>query len=224
MYQISNAKIQMMLDCERCFWMRENRRLRRPKFGSVSVAMTMDKLAKDYMDKKRGEQSEVVDNLLPHPDQQKIDLWRNWKAGLVAIDKGIKLSGAIDDILTNGHEFAPIDFKTVAEEDQAEAGSLGYQLDLYAILLEANGMPTLDHGYLYFSYPESRVTFARKIVTWKLEPDRARELVKRAIKIIEGPEPEPGYECDYCLYGIQSSWAVRDAKQEKEKNNANTSS
>jgi hypothetical protein len=175
----------------------------------------MDLVIKDYFDKYR-EKNELppelqgkVEGRLFH-DHALLNKWRNWRTGLEYTDEnlGVSLFGALDDCLQVDNKFVPLDYKTKGSEpkDGDSEKYYGNQLDCYSLLLEENGHPVGKFGYLVYYYPEhveenGMVAFNVKPIKMIIDPNRARQTLKNAIKLLSEPIPPHHTECEYCIWG-----------------------
>lgn len=213
--RLSPSSLNLFLECPRCFWLQINENIHRPRGIFPSLPGGMDLVIKDYFDKYR-EKDELppelrgkVDGKLLH-DHALLNRWRNWRTGLEYTDEvlGVTLFGALDDCLQVGDKFVPLDYKTrgfIPKEGDSEK-YYGNQLDCYSLLLEQNGYPVGEFGYLIYYYPErveenGTVIFNVKPVKLKIDPSRARKTLKDAIKLLNEPIPSHHTECEYCIWG-----------------------
>jgi len=154
--------------------------------------------------------------IVPHgklfSDVEKLNRWRNWPTGLKSVVCGAEIIGALDDL----HEsdvglFSPLDYKTRGSVPRHD-GSIyyGHQIDLYALQLRKNGMPVSGKGYLVYYWPLMAsgliMNFASAVFELDAIPERAEELIKKAMDCISGPMPSAG-DCEYCSF-IDSREAV----------------
>lgn len=213
--RLSPSSLNLFFECPRCFWLQINENIHRPRGIFPSLPGGMDLVIKDYFDKYREKnelppelQGKIEGNLLH--DHKLLNKWRNWRTGLEYTDEdlSVTLFGALDDCLQIGDKFAPLDYKTKGSEpkDGDSEKYYGNQLDCYALLLEENGYPVADSGYLVYYYPEhveenGTVIFNVKPIKMKLNPSHARQTLKDAIKLLSGPIPPHHTECEYCIWG-----------------------
>jgi CRISPR/Cas system-associated exonuclease Cas4 (RecB family) len=213
--RLSPSTLNLFLECPRCFWLQINENIHRPRGIFPSLPGGMDLVIKDYFDKYRERnelppelQGKVNANLLH--DHELLNKWRNWRTGLEYTDEslGVTLFGALDDCLKEGEKYLPLDYKTRGSAPKEGDSEKYYsnQLNCYALLLEENGYPVGDCGYLVYYYPEhveekGTVIFNVKPVKLKINPDNARKTLTDAIKLLNGPIPPHHSECEYCLWG-----------------------
>jgi len=192
-----------------------NEGIHRPRGIFPSLPGGMDGVIKTYFDKYRekGElppelQGRIDANLLH--DHALLNKWRNWRTGLSYKDEALNvvLFGALDDCLEKNGKYMPLDYKTrgSAPKDGDSEKYYGNQLDCYALLLEENGYPVGNYGYLVYYFPEhveenGTVIFNVRPIQLKIDPNRARKTLKDAIKLLSGPIPPHHSECEYCIWG-----------------------
>jgi len=213
--RLSPSTLNLFLECPRCFWLQINENIHRPRGIFPSLPGGMDLVIKDYFDKHR-EKNELPPELqgkisakLLH-DHTLLNKWRNWRTGLSFTDSdlGVTLFGALDDCLEDNGKFMPLDYKTrgSAPRDGDSERYYGNQLDCYSLLLQENGYPVGNYGYLVYYFPEhveenGTVIFNVKPIQLKIDPNRARKTLKDAIKLLSGPIPPHHSECEYCVWG-----------------------
>lgn len=214
-FRLSPSTLNLFLECPRCFWLHINEKIHRPRGIFPSLPGGMDSVIKVYFDKYRtkGElppeiKGKVEGKLVA--DLNLLNKWRNWRTGLEYRDEvlGVTLFGALDDALQDGKHYIPLDYKTrgSAPREGDSQKYYGNQLDSYALMLRENGYPVKGLGYLVYYYPnkvkeEGQVIFDVEVVELKTDPERAKKLLKDAIKLLNGPIPSRHSECEYCLWG-----------------------
>jgi CRISPR/Cas system-associated exonuclease Cas4 (RecB family) len=218
--RLSPSTLNLFLECPRCFWLQINENIHRPRGIFPSLPGGMDLVIKDYFDKYR-EKDELPPELqgkisakLFH-NYELLNKWRNWRTGLEYKDEDLNaiLFGALDDCLVHStssgqEEYMPLDYKTrgFPPKDGDSEKYYGNQLDCYALLLQENGYPVGDYGYLVYYFPEhveenGTVIFNVKPIQLKIDPERAKKTLKDAMKLLSGPIPAHHSECEYCIWG-----------------------
>ena len=171
----------------------------------------MDRVLKKHFDNFRTkktlppELSELKDGTELFINAGLMKKWRNNFRGLEWTDtKGNLLHGAIDDMLIRNGKLIVLDYKTRGYPLK-EYTHLHYQnqLNLYNFLLQKNGYKTESFGYLLFYHPTSvresgEVVFQSDLIKMKTNTKDAEKLFKNAIKCLEGEEPSPSKNCEYC--------------------------
>jgi CRISPR/Cas system-associated exonuclease Cas4 (RecB family) len=213
--RLSPSSLNLFLECPRCFWLQLNEGIHRPRGIFPSLPGGMDLVIKDYFDKYR-EKGELppeiqgkIEGKLLH-DHKLLNKWRNWRTGMEYKDEDLNvvLFGALDDCLESNGKYMPLDYKTrgFAPKEGDSEKYYGNQLDCYALLLEGNGYPVGNYGYLVYYYPEhveenGTLIFSVEPIQLKIDPNRAKKTLKDAMKLLNGPIPPHHSECEYCIWG-----------------------
>lgn len=213
--RLSPSTLNLFLECPRCFWLHINENIHRPRGPFPSLPMGMDNVIKIYFDKYRVKgqlppeiEGKVEGKLIS--DLELLNKWRNWKTGLEYKDQilGVSLFGALDDCLVSDKYYIPLDYKTrgSAPQEGDSEKYYGNQLDCYTLLLEENDYPIKNFGYLIYYYPKEakekgRVDFNVEVIKLNTDPNRAKKVLKDAIKLLNGPIAPHHSECEYCIWG-----------------------
>lgn len=210
---LSATSLALFNDCPRCFYLQVKDGIRRPQGIPMPLYNKMDLLVKNYFDGFRvnGELPPQLEGLVEgtlFDNQDLLRKWRNWRTGLSFFDKeaGAKLVSALDDCLVSEDgRFLPLDYKSKGEIRDDSHVFHQNQLNIYTWLLDENGYPTKDVGYLVFFAPleirdDNTIRFniiPRRIDTSK---ENAKELFYKAINLLNGPIPSRHENCDYCRW------------------------
>lgn len=204
--------LNLFRECPRCFWLHHKKKVPRPRGIFPSLPGGMDRVIKRYFDHYRGMlppelRGKIHGTLLP--DQALMDEWRDWRSGLVHHDqtRNASLIGALDDCLINGDRYTPLDYKTRGSAPRPGDSEKYYQLQLdsYALLLQANGLPPTDFGYLVYYYPHTVeeggvVRFTIEPVQVAIDPRRAQHTFEEAVSLLLGQPPLHHSHCEYCFW------------------------
>lgn len=213
MHRISPSLIGMLLECPRCLWLHFREGMKRPSGPFPSLPGGMDETFKVYFDEHRaaGTLPPEIDGRVEgtlFPDRKKLDVWRNnWK-GLRAEfpEFNLELKGAIDDLLVREDgKVTPFDFKTRGYPTKEDTHlHYQHQLNLYALLLERNGMEPSGNGYLLFFWPTSYALggaqFATEVVKMTAVAEHGQDLLKKVAAILADKMPAMHATCAFCLF------------------------
>ncbi len=215
-YKLSPSSLSLMEDCPRCFWLHQNRKLRRPDSIFPSLPSGMDNILKVHFDKFRdkgklppelSENKECKDCTL-FSDAELLRVWRNNLKGITWKDEeGNILHGAVDNLLVKGKKIIVLDYKTrgfALKEDTHE--HYQNQLDIYNFLLRKNGYETEDYAFLLFYVPKhvqetGEVIFDTTLKKMKVDIKNAEQIWKKALALLKGPCPKDSAkeeECEWC--------------------------
>ncbi len=224
---LSPSKLDLFNECQLCFWLQEKHGIKRP--GTFpTLPQGMDVKIKKYFDEYR--RKDVLPPELSNEVQGKLvkqDLINEWRSNGKRTrpfyeDKNLKavLYGALDECLViqeNGEEkYIPVDFKTRGYDFKENAGEKSsqenyddfyqLQLDAYTLMLEGSGYKTKRKAYLIYYIPEevkegAIVKFKVRVSRIETNPDNAREVFEKAVKLLKGDlPPHPAPQCKYCEY------------------------
>ena len=242
----SPSQLGTFEECPRNYWLDRHHGVAWPRGIFPSLPGGVDRVLKDHYDKHRalGQLPPELEGQVPgklYPDQAKMDLWRNWRTGLVAkvpildaagkvIDEVI-ISGAFDDLLFDGEFHYVFDAKSRGSEPRPGATEryYGRQGNCYALMLEQNGYkasPKAFFGYYFPNYYASEIVdeklkvdfnFTTEVVEIEVDANKSIALARRAYACIEGPIPEPCTgKCEKCEYIEARSSVGRKLKAAEE--------
>ena len=212
-YKFSPSSLSLMKDCQRCFWLQFNKKIKRPSSIFPSLPSGMDRILKEHFDRfmDKGElppelkERDGCDGLKLFDNKELLAVWRNNFKGISWKDSnGNILHGAVDNILMKGKKLVVLDYKTRGfplKDDTHE--HYRDQLDIYNFLLRKNGFETEDFSYLLFYHPNKvlengNVIFNTDLVKLDVNVKNAEKIFLRAIEVLEGGIPNPSKECGFC--------------------------
>lgn len=208
--KLSPSALNLMEDCERCFYLDRIKGIKRPDAPFPSLPSGMDKILKEHFDRfmEKGKLPPEIRELdcKLFEDKEKLKLWRNNLKGIQYLYNGILLRGAVDNILTKGNKLIVLDYKTRGyplKEDTHEHYQT--QMDIYSFLLKKNNYETEDYAYLLFYYPNKvnetgEVIFNTNLVKIKTNLKNAEKLLKKASEILKGKIPKKSKTCQFCMW------------------------
>ncbi len=213
--RLSPRKLNLFMECERCFWLKENHNMKRPSGPFPSLPSGMDSIIKDHFDRYRDagkvppELAAADIDAVPHPDTELLEGARNWRTDPRYTDPetGAVVAGAVDDLLlTPDDEVIVLDYKTRGYPPKE--GVPGYyerQVNLYNLILRQNGHATADHGLLLYYYPDEvaedgSVVFHTEFREVPVDLGAAQDLVRDAVATLDGPQPPIDPDCEFCRW------------------------
>ena len=177
-YKLSRAKIELFLNCPRCFYIDRHFSIRRPPNYPYTLNSAVDSLLKNEFDYFREKQQ-------PHPYIKKIginaipfqhkmlDQWRKNFIGVSCLHKetNFHLYGAVDDIWINldTNELILVDYKSTSKQgdvnlDAEWQNSYKRQIEFYQYLLRKNGFLVSSTAYfIYCNGIKSNKKFNEKL-------------------------------------------------------------
>lgn len=170
--KLSRSKIDLFLECPRCFYLDVVRKIKRPPGFPFTLNNAVDTLLKKEFDAYRQQG-------LPHPlmvehgvnavpaNHSQLNNWRNSLGGGISyLDPASKITfyGGIDDLwVSPTGEYHVVDYKATAKETPVTTlpeWAIGYrrQVEFYQWLLRQNGLNVSDTAY--FVYATGKTTEA----------------------------------------------------------------
>ncbi len=221
-FKLSRSKIELFLNCKRCFYYDRKLGISRPPGFPFSLNSAVDHLLKLEFDIHRA-------NNTKHPliekygidarpaSHQDLDKWRHNFTGIQFLHKATNflIYGAIDDLWQNSkEEYIVVDYKSTSKNEEItdinKDWQIGYkrQMEIYQWLLRQNNYKVSNTGY--FVYCNGKTD--KKAFDAKLEFDITlipytgnSEWVENTINEIynclnQDQIPEADANCDYCNY------------------------
>jgi len=221
-FKLSRSKIDLFLECPRCFYLDRRLGVGRPPGFPFSLNNAVDTLLKQEFDmyRARGESHPLivkygVDAMpVPHDNLEK---WRHNFTGVQYLHEPTNLiiTGAIDDLWQNSQgEYIVVDYKATAKKEKItelnKGWQIGYkrQIEIYQWLLRKNGLNVSDTGYfVYCNGQTDREAFDRKLefdvtlIPYSGNDNWVEKSIIEAHQCISSDHvPDASENCDYCSY------------------------
>ncbi len=229
-YKLSRSKIDLFMQCPRCFWLEARLQIKRPSSPPFQINKAIDTLMKKEFDAHRAAQT-------PHPimssykldlvpfQHANIDVWRDVpRTGIEFLHKRTNLIiwGGVDDVwvdLATG-ELVIVDYKATAKAsditlDAEWQNMYKRQLEIYQWLFRANGFKVNNTGYFVYANGRldldgfyDKVEFRTKIIPYTGSDKWIEPTIIDMKKCLESDEiPKVGKQvmdsrkdCEYCTY------------------------
>jgi len=222
-WRLSRSKIDLFLECPRCFYLDNKLGTKRPGFPSFNLNLAVDELFKKEFDAYREKQS-------PHPimekyginavpfAHEKLDEWRDNFTGVAHqhTKTNMIVCGAVDDLwITPVGTLIVVDYKSTSKDgtiselsDSAWDQQYKRQLGVYTWLLEKNGFSVERTGYLVYAnasksepHFDDTLVFETTVVTVPVETDWIEDTLGSIQSCLEEDHlPAIGEFCEYCPY------------------------
>ncbi len=224
-YKLSRSKIELFMQCQRCFWLDVRLKITRPSTPPFNINKAIDELFKKEFDSYRAKAE-------PHPimvefgvdaipfTHDNLDDWRENFIGVVVQHKptGLHMFGAIDDVWVNpAGELIVVDYKATAKDKEVSIDSdwqIAYkrQLETYQWLLRQNGFAVSDTGYFVYTNGRmdldgfnDRVEFKTKVIPYNGSTDWVEPTIIKMKQTMDADMPAVGMSamggpCEYCAY------------------------
>jgi CRISPR/Cas system-associated exonuclease Cas4 (RecB family) len=239
-YKISRSKIELFIQCPRCFWLDVRLGIKRPSSPPFQINKAIDELFKKEFDayRTKGEPHPImVDNQLKAVPMQhpKLDDWRYNFTGVTGLHKptNLHIFGAIDDVWVNEDgEAIVVDYKATAKPGEVSLDAdwqIGYkrQLEIYQWLLRQNDLKVSDTGYFVYTNGRldldgfyDKVEFKTKLIAYKGDDSWVEAAIIKMKECMDGEMPEVGTavmggECEHCAYARSRTALTLKALQKK---------
>jgi len=220
-FRLSRTKIDMFMNCPRCFYIDRVLGLGRPSMPGFSLNSAVDELLKKEFDllRQTGQTHELMKqyNIDAVPFQhQNMDKWRENFIGINYVHKptNLEIFGAVDDVWINkNEELLIVDYKSTSTKEEISLESeykQGYkkQMEIYQWLFKMNGFKVSPIGYFVFANADKnlpkfdgRLDFKMTIIEHNGNTDWIEPAIFNIHKCLNSPNiPEPNNECEYCAY------------------------
>jgi hypothetical protein len=221
-FKISRAKIDLFLDCPRCFYYDRKLGVGRPPGFPFTLNSAVDTLLKKEFDIHRvdGTKHPLIDKYgidaqpIPH---ENLDQWRHNFTGIQYFHKptNFLIFGAIDDLWQNSKgEFIVVDYKATSKNEEITKLDKDYhegykrQMEVYQWLLRKNGHKVSDTGYFVYCNGkkdkeafDGKLEFDVTLISYKGNDDWIEDTILNIKKCLDSNKIlEVSSDCDYCSY------------------------
>jgi len=225
-FKVSRSKIELFMQCPRCFWLDVRLKIKRPDGPPFSINKAVDELFKKEFDgyRSKGKPHPImveykVDAIpFQHAD---LDKWRQNFVGVATLHEPTNLHvfGAVDDLwVTPSGEVIVVDYKATAKDKEVSLDAdwqISYkrQMEVYQWLLRQNGLEVSDTGYFVYTNGRldldgfnDRIEFRTKVIPYTGSDEWVEPTLKKMKKCMESDDmPAVGVSgmggpCDFCAY------------------------
>ncbi len=220
-FRISRSKIELFLECPRCFYLDRRLGIGRPPGFPFSLNNAVDRLLKKEFDIHRTNKSahplmrEYGIDAIPF-QHEKIDEWRDAKRGIRFLHQPTNLiiTGAVDDIWINKKgELHIVDYKATSKDGEVTIDaewqkSYKHQIEVYQWLFRKNGFNVSSIGYFVYCNGDTdkkafdkKIEFDIKVIPYEGNDSWVEKTIFDIHKcLVSETIPEPAEDCDYCRY------------------------
>jgi len=217
MIKLSRSKLELFLDCPRCFWFDMKKGVKRPPPAPYTINSAIDALLKKEFDihRENGSPHDILRkyklDLIPYKCPQ-IDTWRHNFTGVGFHHKvtDFWVYGAVDDVWVNPQgELIVVDYKATGAKEHKIYDQYRRQMEIYQWLLTQNKYKVSQTGYFLFAKVNKEEGFAGGKLSFELllEPlEGDNSWVEGALigakRNLEGAAPAPKDSCAYCQFSL----------------------
>jgi len=220
-FKISRSKIDLFLECPRCFYLDRRLGISRPPGFPFSLNAAVDALLKKEFDIHRAKQTThplmKAYGIEATPFQHKdLKEWRENFKGIQVLHAKTNLiiTGAIDDIWCSPKgELMVVDYKATSKNSEVNLDAdwqISYkrQIEVYQWLLRQKGFKVSDIGYFVYvngktdvAAFDGKLEFDVKIISYKGSDQWVNGAIDDLYRCLMGDKlPAAGADCDYCSY------------------------
>jgi|SRR3989344_1107540 len=221
-FKISRSKIDLFIECPRCFYFDRRVGISRPPGFPFSLNSAVDALLKKEFDIHRAKETRhpllerygVDAQPAPHKD---LDKWRHNFTGVQFLHTptNFLVYGAIDDLWQNSkEEYIVVDYKATAKQEEITAldkdWHIGYkrQMEIYQWLLRQNGYKVSNTGYFVYCNGnadakafDQKLEFRVNLIAYDGDGSWIEKAITDMYKCLnEDKIPDASPKCDYCSY------------------------
>ena len=224
-FKLSRSKIDLFLDCPKCFYLDRRLGISRPPMPSFSLNSAVDFLLKKEFDIHR--QAKMKHPLMAAYkidaiplSHEKIEDWRNTFIGISHLHPktNFLVFGAIDDVWVNPKgELIIVDYKSTStseeitlEDKPGYRYKAGYkrQMEIYQWLFRQNGFAVSETGYFVYANAskdrkafDGKLEFDIKLISYNGDDSWLEKTLSEAKKCLLNDDLPPSSEsCEYCRY------------------------
>ncbi len=239
-YKISRSKIELFMQCPRCFWLDNRLKIKRPNGPPFRINSAIDELLKREFDAYRKDAKPhpiMVDNdvkAVPYPHKD-LDTWRANFTGVatVHVPTNLHIFGAIDDVwVDDDGRLIVVDYKATAKDSEVSIDAdwqLTYkrQMEVYQWLLRQNDFDVSDTAYFVYANGrldldsfDNKVEFTTKLIPYVADASWVDDTLAKIKETLEGDIPPVGSAamggpCDFCSYARSRTEITLRAIQKK---------
>lgn len=244
-FKVSRSKIELFMQCQRCFWLDVRLKITRPSSPPFQINKAIDELFKKEFDTYRAAKKPhplMTDNQIKAVPYQHADLdkWRHNFTGVVHLHEptNLHLFGAVDDIwVTDDGQLIVVDYKATAKDKEVSLDadwqqSYKRQMEVYQWLLRQNGFTVSPTGYFVYANGrmdlpsfDNKVEFRVKVIPHIGDDSWVEPTVLKMKQCMDSDAMPPvgqsimGGPCEFCTYARQRTEltlkAMQQARQQK---------
>lgn len=235
-FRLSRSKIDLFLECPRCFYLDRRLGVSRPPGYPFSLNSAVDALLKQEFDVHRAQgtkhplQEKYGIDAIPVADEHLAE-WRDNFKGIQYLHRptNLLIFGAIDDLWQNSKgEYIVVDYKATSKNGEInelnQTWHKGYkrQMEVYQWLLRQNGYKVSSTGYFVYCNGkkdkkafDARLEFDVTLIPYRGDDSWVEKTIFDIHKCLNSDRiPEASPDCDYCSYVNAVRRQTREHAQE----------
>jgi len=229
LFKLSRSKIDLFLECPRCFWLDRKKGISRPSIPTFTLNSAVDILLKKEFDllRENGQPHELMKQYgieavpFKHPE---LDEWRNNFTGkqFYHRETNFLVFGAVDDIWVNKKgELHIVDYKSTSTEneislDDQHKQMFKKQVEVYQWIFRQSGFVVSPIAYFVYANAgknrprfDGRLEFELQIISYKCNDSWMEPTLFEIKRCLESEKiPPAGENCEYCRFGKHYSLSI----------------
>lgn len=220
-YKISRSKIELFIECSRCFYLDRRLGVSRPEGYPFTLNNAVDQLLKKEFDLSRakGKAHPLMEryqiNAIPFAHKD-LNVWRQNFVGIQYLHTptNFLITGAIDDVWMNPQgELIIVDYKATSTKkeitlDEEYRQSYKRQMEIYQWLFTKNGFKVSDTGYFVYVNGktdkeafDAKLEFDVQIIPYTGNNKWVENTIQDIhICLMSDEIPQATPNCQYCSY------------------------
>lgn len=221
-FKISRSKIDLFLQCKRCFFLDRVLGISQPPGYPFSLNSAVDHLLKKEFDIHRAKNTRhpLMEayglDAIPY-SHENLNEWRENFKGVQYLHQptNLLITGAVDDIWIDNKtkELIVVDYKATSKDAEVTLDTdwqIGYkrQMEVYQWLLRQLGFPVSDTGYFVYCNGrkdnksfDGKLEFNIKLIPYKGNTDWIEKTILDIKKCLDSNiVPKSASDCEYCKY------------------------
>jgi len=215
MIKLSRSKLDLFLNCPRCFWLDVKNKVKRPPPAPYTINTAVDGLLKKEFDVHREEGTahylikKYKIEAIPYKCAE-INTWRDNFTGIQFHHKetDFLVFGAVDDVWINpGKELIVVDYKATGANEHKIYDSYKRQMEIYQWLLLRNNYKVSKTGYFLFArvnktsgFEAGKLSFDLFLESLEGDTSWIEGAIINAKKTLDGALPGFKTDCIYCQF------------------------
>jgi hypothetical protein len=224
-FRISRSKVDLFLNCPRCFYLDVRLGIKRPSGFPFNLNSAVDALLKKEFDEYRARKEPhpylIANgiNAIPYADDR-LDVWRSNFKGVSYYNPttNFETFGAVDDLWidNNTNEIIVVDYKATSKNDEVTLDAdwqIGYkrQMEFYQWLLRMNGLKVADKGWFVYCNGikdtdgfDNKLHFDVKLIAYEGNGDWIEPTMLEIKQCLDSDTiPNTENECEYCGFAVK---------------------
>ncbi len=220
-YTVSRSKIELFVDCPRCFYIDRRLGVGRPSGPPFNINKTVDLLLKKEFDVHRVAGTahplmrEYGIDAVPFAHEE-MDRWRENFVGCQVVDEASNflVTGAVDDlwVAPNG-EILVVDYKATSKSTEVNLDAewqMSYkrQMEIYQWILRRMGFAVSSTGYFVYCNGrqdvaafDGKIEFDVKILPYTGDDAWISDVLMKMRKCLRASKvPKAADDCEFCAY------------------------